>query len=352
MKRWLIGIGVSLLVIAIAVFMGFKYVMHQIHGSVAQKEFDVHIEPGESLKSVLTQLEENGLVGNAQWRYLYMRFEQPDYIYKAGDYHIEQGTTLEQALQKFESGDVLDQSFKVTIPEGWTVKQILTRFSEQNVGDEETFRKLLFDPDYYEEKRLEYPFLPPLADNIKSPFEGYLFPETYHFPDDVSEEEVIEEMLGQTQRVLDKLKAEYPTIDENPHELFTLASIIEKETTVEEERPRVAGVFFNRLEKDWKLESDATVQYVLDKRRDRLLYEDLEVQDPYNTYRNKGLPPGPIASPGLTSLTAVLAPEQNDFLFFVTKKDGSQAHYFARTFAEHKENRAKSEKHRRRDEQN
>lgn len=345
MKRWMIGIGTVMCVIAIVAFTGYHYVHKQIHGSVAQTEFKLTIEPGESLKQVLSQLEDKGMVGNAQWRYLYMRFKQPNFTYQAGDYLIEKGTSLENALEQFSNGDVVDNSFKVTIPEGWTIKQIIARLAEKKVGNEQTFQQLLSDPDYYKEKQQQYSFLPPLEDDIKSPFEGYLFPETYQFADDVTEKEVIDDMLAQMQRVVDKLESEYPQIEEKPQQVFTLASIIEKETTVVEERPRVAGVFFNRLEKDWKLESDATVQYALGERRDRIMYEDLEIQDPYNTYRNKGLPPGPIAAPGLSSLQAVLAPEQNNFLFFVTKKDGSQAHYFAKTFAEHKQNRAKSEEH-------
>lgn len=345
MKKWLISIGVIVLVIAIISFAGYQYVKKQIDGNVAQTAFELTIAPGESLRQVLSELEENGLVGNARWRYIYMRFKQPDYTYQAGDYLIEKGTTLEKALEQFQNGDVVDHSFKVTIPEGWTVEQIISRLVEEDVGNEETFEELLYSKDYYEAKQQQFTFLPPLVDEAKSPFEGYLFPETYTFDEDVTEEEIVELMLAETERIVDKLISEHPQMTESLQQMFTLASIVEKETTVVEERPRVAGVFYNRLEKDWKLESDATVQYALEERKERLLFEDLEIEDPYNTYRYKGLPPGPIASPGLSSLEAVVAPEQNDYLFFVTKKDGSQTHYFAKTFEEHKQNRAKSEAH-------
>lgn len=346
MKKWLIGIGIFILVIAVGAFAGYQYVMNQVQGSAAQKEFEMAIEPGESLKQVLSKLEDNGLVGNAQWRYLYMRLKQPDYTYQAGEYRIEKGTSLKQALEKFKYGDVADNTLKVTIPEGWNIKQIASRLAEEKLGKKETYLQLLADPAFYKEMRQKYAFLPPLQDKVKFPFEGYLYPETYQFAYDATEKEIIDDMLSQTQSVIDELANQHPEIKENTHDVFTLASVIEKETTVLEERPRVAGVFVNRLNKDMRLESDATVQYVLGKQKDRILYEDLEVKDPYNTYRNKGLPPGPIAAPGLTSLQAALDPEENDYLYFVTKKDGSRSHYFAETFAEHRENRAKSEAHR------
>lgn len=345
MNKWLISIAAIVLVIAIVSFAGYQYVQKQIHGTVAQEAFELTIEPGESLRQVLSELEDEGLVGNAGWRYVYMRFKQPDFTYQAGDYLIEKGTSLEKALQQFQNGDVIDNSLKVTIPEGWTVEQIVTRLVEENFGEEETFKELLYSTHYYEQKQEQFTFLPPLTDDIKSPFEGFLFPDTYTFDEGVTEEEIVELMLAQTERIVDKLASENPQMTESLSQTFTLASIVEKETTVTEERPRVAGVFYNRLEQGWKLEADSTVQYALEERKERLLYEDLEIDDPYNTYAYNGLPPGPIASPGLSSLEAVLAPEQNDFLFFVTKKDGSETHYFAKTFDEHKQNRAKSEAH-------
>jgi UPF0755 protein len=119
-----------------------------------------------------------------------------------------------------------------------------------------------------------------------------------------------------------------------------LAGLID--AVVDEERPTIAGVFFNRLNANWMLQSCATVQFVLGKQRERLLFEDLDVDSPYNTYINHGLPPGPIASPGRLSIQATLYPEEHPFFFFVTKKDGTGAHHFSRTFEEHRRNNAQS----------
>lgn len=352
MKKWLSIIGISVLIIVSSGIGAYLYVSKQIQGSEAEESFELTIERGDSLRQVLSELEASGMLGNARWRYLYMRFKQPDYTYQAGVYEIEQGMGLEEALTKFKNGDVAEGNIvEVTIPEGLNIKQIAYRLDEHGLGEADTYIDLLSDADYYEEKREVYPFLSPLQDEVKFPFEGYLYPDTYRFEPDASAEEVVDTLLSQTANVIETLAAEYPEIEEQLHRVFTLASIVEEETAVLEERPRVAGVFMNRLHEGMRLESDATVQYVLGKQKDRILYEDLEIEDPYNTYRNKGLPPGPIASPGLTSLKATLDPEDHDYLYFVTKKDGSRAHYFAKTFAEHKENRAKSMEHEKKSQQ-
>lgn len=343
LKKWLIATGICLLVIAGAGFGGYLYTMSQIQGSEAEEEFQLTIEPGESLKQVLSKLEDHDLLGNGQWRYLYMRFKQPDYTYQAGEYRIEKGETVEQALEKFKNGEVVQaDAVKVTIPEGWNVKQIAKRLAENHLGEEASYLKLLDDPKFYEKMQSEFSFLPPLNEHIKYPFEGYLFPETYQFSKDVTEEEVIERILAHTQKIVEQLAAKDPEITEEPEKVFTLASIIERETVLPEERAKVAGVFANRMKESWKLESCATVQYVLGKQRDRILYEDLEVEDSYNTYLNDGLPPGPIANPGLASLEAALDPMDHDYFFFVTKKDGSNGHHFSKTLEEHKQNDAKS----------
>ncbi|HDR67528.1 MAG TPA: endolytic transglycosylase MltG, partial [Bacteroidaceae bacterium] len=141
-------------------------------------------------------------------------------------------------------------------------------------------------------------------------------------------------------------KAEWTTEIEKKnmsiHDIVTLASIVEREVVVDKERPIVAGVFYNRLKDDWNLQSCATVQFILGKQKDRLTFDDLEIKNPYNTYVNQGLPPGPIGNPGRKSLEAAVYPAEHDYYFFVTKKDNSGEHYFSRTFAEHQKYNAKS----------
>jgi UPF0755 protein len=342
-RKWWIGVSTCALVLAGAATGLYVYVMNQIQGETAEESFQLTVEPGESLTQVLTKLEEKGLVGNAQWRYMYMRVKQPDYTYQAGEYYVEQGMNLEQVLSKLQNGEALKtDAVEVTIPEGWNVKQIANRLAENGLGDEGRYLDLFDDPDFYGEMRKKFTFLPPFDDKTKFPFEGYLFPETYHFAVDSTEEAVIERILTHTEAVIEDLATEYPDVVKKTDEVFTLASIVERETVLPEERAKVAGVFANRLEEEWKLESCATVQYILGKQRDRILYEDLDVEDSYNTYLHAGLPPGPIANPGRASLEAVLNPDEHNYFFFVTKKDGSNGHHFSETYEEHLQNDANS----------
>jgi UPF0755 protein len=142
-------------------------------------------------------------------------------------------------------------------------------------------------------------------------------------------------------------KSLYPLLDERGlslHEAVTFASIIEREVRVDKERAMVAGVYYNRLTQGLLLQADATVQFALGEQRDIITYKDLEIDNPYNTYRYKGLPPGPIAAPGKRAIEAVIYPETHDFLYYVTKKDGTGEHYFSKTYQEHLRNIALSKK--------
>ncbi|MNI43023.1 putative aminodeoxychorismate lyase [compost metagenome] len=173
-----------------------------------------------------------------------------------------------------------------------------------------------------------------------------MFPETYELVKESTPEQVVEAMLEQLEKKLDSAGGWQAKLKERGlslHELLTVASLVEREVVVDSERPVVAGVIYNRLDKGQKLEIDATVQYLLDKQKERLYEKDLKVDSPYNTYRNEGLPPGPISSPGLASIQAALVPEASDYYFYVTKKDGSQGHLFAKTYKEHLANIKKSQ---------
>jgi UPF0755 protein len=162
--------------------------------------------------------------------------------------------------------------------------------------------------------------------------EGYLFPDTYRFAIGQKEEEIIKIMVNRCLEVASPLYEGYDG-SLSFHEVITLASIVEKEAIYDRERPVIAGVFLNRLRIGMRLQADPTVRYVVNEPRSRVLYRDLEVESPYNTYRYPGLPPGPIASPGVASIRAVIEPADVDYMYFVARGDGT--HYFSRTFAEH-----------------
>jgi UPF0755 protein len=176
--------------------------------------------------------------------------------------------------------------------------------------------------------------------------EGYIFPETYEVPQTSTDEKIVRRMFEELDRKLALLPADWQQQMEKLgltfHDIMTIASLIEREVVVDEERALVASVIYNRLNQKYPLQIDATVQYALDAPKERLLYVDLEVDSPYNTYKHAGLPPGPIASPGLKSIEAALYPDTSTYMFYVTKKDGTAEHYFAETYEAHQSNIAKS----------
>lgn len=214
---------------------------------------------------------------------------------------------------------------KVTFPEGFTIEKMAARLVDKKViPDDRAFLKLAKTQG----KSFKASF--PLPANL----EGYLFPDTYSFAPDTDEKKIIQLLLN----TFDKKVASKITESGKPvKETMIKASLVEREAEVEEDRAKIAGVIENRLQKNMRLQIDATVQYALPEHKPRLLFADLKYKSPYNTYLVKGLPPGPICNPGVPSVEAALAPEKSNYLFYVASKDGKK-HLFANTFEEHQKN--------------
>ncbi|MBB6049173.1 endolytic transglycosylase MltG [Armatimonas rosea] len=226
-----------------------------------------------------------------------------------GVYAFSPADTPEAIYLKLHKGEVA--AVKVTIPEGFTVKKIAARLKERGFLTDET--KFLA-----------------LADGL----EGQLFPDTYAFPKNTTAKEIVAQMHAQFEKQTKALKL--------TPEALIVASLIEREAETDDDRPKIAGVIYNRLEKNMRLQIDATVQYILPEHKARLLFADLKTPSPYNTYLHAGLPPGPICSPGLPSIRAALNPEKSDYLFYVQGE--GKGHVFARTFEEHRANIARIRK--------
>lgn len=248
---------------------------------------------------------------------------------KAGRYTLSGHESLAQIVQRLEAGPEQppDDRLRVTIPEGFTLRQIADRLDEKGVTEGKAFLALATDREAIGQLRADFP-LP------KETLEGYLFPDTYYFRGKSSPEQVIETMMTNfTRRFVRPYQQELEASGRSLHDLVTEASLIEREARIPEDRARIAGVLDNRLKKGMRLQIDATVLYALGQHKARVLYKDLEIDSPYNTYRHKGLPPGPIANPGLASLEAALRPEENAYLYYVARANG--AHIFTKTLAEH-----------------
>lgn len=292
------------------------------------------VEKGSNLTKVAKQLEEENLIRSNRAFLNYAKQQDMTNI-KAGKYHISQSMSAEEILRDLVDGNDY-RGEKIIIPEGFELSQIANRLEENGVVSKEEFLK---ETSMVEKYRQRYEFL----SEVEQPnLEGYLYPDTYFFEKDSSAELVVSEMLDTFSKIYEEeLKPLIGSDTLNIAEAVILGSIIEKEAVLEEDRPLISSVFHNRLKKNMKLQSDATVQYALDERTKRVLYKDLEVESPYNTYKVYGLPIGAIANPRTSSIVAALEPEETDYLFFLTKSDGSGEQVYSKTFEEHKVNKKK-----------
>ncbi|ACB85348.1 endolytic transglycosylase MltG [Natranaerobius thermophilus] len=310
----------------------YFYIYSGLQSVDIDEEIEIEIPRGSNLRQVADILEDNGIIRDATLFRYYARFSGYDAQLQAGEYLFEDEIAPEEVLIKLAQGDVIDRSIRFTIPEGLRADQVAQRLESQGLGDKDKFLELFSEPEEW-----DYWFLEGLAEeHVKFPLEGFLYPDTYQVQEDISEEEVVKRMLDQFNEVFDESyqeKKEHQGF--NIHELITIASIVEREAVIDDERGKVAGVFLNRLENNMRLEACATVEYVLQENKPVLSDADTQIETPYNTYQNSGLPPGPIASPGRASIEAALDPKEHDYLFFVAKHDGSRTHVFSETYQEH-----------------
>lgn len=292
-------------------------------GTPPPREVEVRIPAGASARQIGSLLEEAGLVRFPLLFSWTARATGVAGSLKAGRYRFASDASWFEILEALERGVVV--TVPLTVPEGFSARQVADRVAAFSAAEPERVRALVEDTALAAALDLPGPTL-----------EGYLFPDTYRFAESLPPEDVIRAMADryrawwtpERRERLDSLRL-------SERELVTLASIVEKEARVAEERPVIAGVYWNRLRRGMLLQADPTVQYALGEPKDRLLYRDIEAvaDHPYNTYTQPGLPPGPIASPGGASLDAALSPADVPFLFFVARPDGS--HVFTRTDREH-----------------
>lgn len=329
-------------VILITSVVGFLYVnslFNPVDPQYSGEKVEVIVPSGSTTKNIAGLLKENELIQNELIFQLYVKKYNYDASLKAGKFLLSQDMDMKTIVQVLVEGNTIIDSVRFTIPEGYNVKQIAEKLASEGLVDKERFLQVV------KEANFDYEFIKQIPNdkNIEYKLEGYLFPDTYEVRKGATEEEIIEKLLSQFDK---EWKEEWGKVAKEKgmtqHELVTMASIVEREVVVDKERPIVAGVFYNRLDDSWNLQSCATVQFILGKQKDTLTFEDLEIQNPYNTYVNQGLPPGPIGNPGRTSLEAVIYPAEHNYFFFVTKKDNSGEHYFSETYEQHLNYDAKS----------
>ncbi|WP_276308340.1 endolytic transglycosylase MltG [Ammonifex thiophilus] len=296
--------------------------------SLPPEGVSLYIPPRASTHWVAEELYRHHVIRNPSLFRLYTRLKGIDKKILPGEYVFWGRLGLAQVTAELTKGPVL---WRITVPEGFTLKELAELLEAKGIASAGEFWRVV------ESYPFSYAFLgeaPPGRRRL----EGYLFPDTYEVPAGTPIQDIIDLMLRRFAQVAEEMQLEEGAREQglSLHQLVTLASLVEQEARYDEERPLIAGVLYHRLRLDMPLQVDATVAYVLDKWKSPLTYADLEVNSPYNTYHVKGLPPGPIASPGRASLNAALHPEFTDYLYYVAKPDGH--HAFARTLDEHEEN--------------
>jgi UPF0755 protein len=306
-------------VLLCAVFVVASVFIYRPTGSPPDAE--IRVEQGDSLAAVVRKLRAQKLIANERLFLFWARLRRVETKIHLGLYRFEAPVSANEILERLTTGRGV--SYKVTIPEGLTVKEIAALLAKMQVADGEKFLALVSTPELL--ATLGVP---------KEGIEGYLFPSTYYFAPSIPEKNIIFAMAEQFRRI------SWPVVERSngaqgltPHQLITLASIIEKETGVEAERPLISAVFHNRLKLGMPLQSDPTVIYGIKNFQGNLTRKHLQDPNPYNTYRISGLPPGPICNPGLSSIRAALEPADVPYLYFVSRNDGS--HQFSANLEAH-----------------
>jgi UPF0755 protein len=295
----------------------------------AGAEVEFEIKEGMTLKEAASLLEEKGIIDNAFLFRLFVEQRGKEGNLIPGIYVMETNSEYEEVLSGITAGPTV-VTYNFTIPEGYTLKQIIERISGEIPFVEYSDLEQAADIDSYNYDYLEG----------ASSLEGFLFPKTYEITIDYSAINIIEMMLAQYQLETGSLDYSFAENKGLSHyDILKIASLIEREAYVPEERALISTVIHNRLDIGMKLDIDATLSYFLDKWEEGLINEDKEVDSPYNTYMYAGLPPTPICNPGLASIEAALNPADADYLYFVVTDSEKHTHSFASTLEEHEKNR-------------
>ena len=289
------------------------------------------VHHGASLAEVASELQKEGFINNRHLFVVWGQLLGYSKKIKSGEYRISASMPPVNILAILAKGAIVTHT--VTIPEGYTMEQIARLLEEKGIVSAKEFLRVCTDPAVVVSYGLEGQSL-----------EGYLYPDSYQLSRGLPAKKVVDVMVHRFFEVVSPYLGRMKEKGMSLREVVTLASIVEKETGLASERPLIASVFLNRLKKGMRLESDPTVIYAIKNFNGNLTRKDLNRRTPYNTYVIRGLPPGPIANPGIDSIRAVLYPADTSYLYFVSKNDGS--HYFSSTLAEHNRAVARYQKHR------
>ncbi len=319
-------VKIYIIVLGIAILGIFTFLPVYLSKAINHEEVIINVPSGASLSTVGNELYEKGVIRSKIW-FRYNGKEIARNI-KPGNYKIGPDLQIDDIYEIIQKGEQ-EHQIKVTFPEGFILYQFAEEIEAKGLGSKDEFIKAT--NDYFSSKGFDFD-----TTSLYFNMEGYLFPDTYNFTEDQSMDEIVSKLASTMDKIFtDEYKKRAEEMGFSLHEILTIASLIERESYNDSERKTVSGVIYNRLKNKMLLQIDASVIYGIGEGKEhmtRVYYADLEKDNPYNTYKNIGLPPGPIASPGKSSIEAALYPEEHDYLYYVL---GDNGHVFAKTYNEH-----------------
>ena len=337
--KWVI---ISIIALCLVIGIGGFIFVKQSLKSVDSKDtnlVEITIPMGSGSSDVAAILEDNQIISNAKIFSYYLKFNN-DQALQAGHYKFSKSMDAEAILKQLQKGGepiMVDVDTKLTVVEGMKLDEIAQMVGENTPITKEEFLDTVNNPEFIQTMIDKFPdLLAGIKDNkdLKYPLEGYLFPYTYDYVAGTSAEELIKQMIISSNKVYKSLQEDLVNTNLSYHQILTLASLIEKEAVTAEDRGLVSGVFYNRLNADQPIQSDISVLYALDTYKEFVTLDDLEVDSPYNLYKNKGLGPGPFNTPSRQAIEAAIYPTWNEYYFFVADIDTGQIYYSA-TLEEH-----------------
>ena len=320
-----------IVIIVVLVLIGYYFISVNSRGNYVKQDF--YIEKGDGVKLISSKLKERGIIKSEEVFIIYSLVSGNAKKFVPGNHVIQNNLNISEISAVLADSKSIVQERTITILEGWSVNEIANYLDTQEIVKKEEFVSAS-EISLWNEK---YVFL---QDNKIINLEGFLFPDTYRIFVGTTADKIIEKMLDNFKsKVTSQMVKDIGANNRSLQEIITMASIIEKEAKYFSDKKMVSDVFWKRLTIGMPLQSDATINYFTGKGLTRSRYVDLEIDSPYNTYKYKGLPPGPICNPGIESITSAIYPQSNEYLYFITDSSGKAV--FGKTFEEHKSNIAK-----------
>jgi len=326
MGQKLMKFKLQIILIFSLICMGsITYGLTQSATSATGENFVILVKPGMVASDIGDLLYNQGAIKSKFLFQIVSKVQGMENSLQPGEYIFSKNMTMQQIVAMLAKGEASDQ--QITIPEGYTVEQITKLLQEKQLVSAGTFKKLA-------QSFVPYPYMVNNNSTVIYKAEGYMFPNTYRITNGTTEEQILGMMTTEfNKQFTESMRARATEIGLSIKDVIILSSLVEKEAQLPSDRPIIAGVFLNRLRQKMPMQSCATIQYILGYPKPELTVQDTEISSPYNTYQHMGLPPGPIANPGIAAINAVLYAPKTEYLYFVADKQG--AHHFSKTYDEH-----------------